>query len=171
MGMVTGQPDTVRPQRRRVLVVQRLHQLRLGVVAGPPAEDTNRGAVWFSVRPRSTSPAQDVVQETMLRAWRNPKILSQPPGQLRAWLFTVARHIVIDDWRAHQVRPEPPTAEPPEPGVEDNEVDAMLQSWVVADAVGTSSAELAAARRDGHDFLGCGEGASPVSRGLRVRDD
>ena len=85
--------------------------------------------------------AQDVVQETLLRAWRNQKVMSQQAGSLRAWLFTVARHIVIDDWRASRVRPEFSTAEPPEPAAEDDEVDAMLQAWVVADAVGTLSVE------------------------------
>jgi hypothetical protein len=38
-------------------------------------------------RPR----AQDVVQETLLRAWRNPKILDQTQGSARAWLWGV-RH-------------------------------------------------------------------------------
>ncbi|MFN2517792.1 MAG: sigma factor, partial [Jatrophihabitantaceae bacterium] len=44
--------------------------------------------------------AQDVVQETLLRAWRNPQVLDQSRGSARSWLFTVARRIVIDDWRA-----------------------------------------------------------------------
>ncbi len=43
--------------------------------------------------------AQDVVQETMLRAWRNENVLEQADGSQRGWLFTVARHIVIDEWR------------------------------------------------------------------------
>jgi RNA polymerase sigma-70 factor, ECF subfamily len=44
--------------------------------------------------------AQDVVQETMLRAWRNGDILKQAGGSQRGWLFAVARHIVIDEWRS-----------------------------------------------------------------------
>ncbi|MHB8274436.1 MAG: sigma factor [Dermatophilaceae bacterium] len=49
---------------------------------------------------------QDIVQETLLRAWRNPKVLDQAQGSARAWLFTVARHLVIDEWRtaAHSWR-------------------------------------------------------------------
>ena len=50
--------------------------------------------------------AQDVVQETLLRAWRNPRILAQADGSVRGWLFTVARRIVIDEWRAARSRPE-----------------------------------------------------------------
>lgn len=41
--------------------------------------------------------AQDVVQETLLRAWRNPAVLDQTGGSGRGWLFTVARRIVIDE--------------------------------------------------------------------------
>lgn len=47
--------------------------------------------------------AEDIVQETLLRAWRHPKIITAgPPGhtRLRPWLFTIARHIAIDMWRA-----------------------------------------------------------------------
>ncbi len=40
--------------------------------------------------------AQDVVQETLLRAWRNPQILDPECGSQRSWLYTVARNIVID---------------------------------------------------------------------------
>ena len=43
--------------------------------------------------------AQDVVQETMLRAWRTPAVLNQAQGSVRGWLYTVARRIVIDEWR------------------------------------------------------------------------
>ena len=41
--------------------------------------------------------AQDVVQETLLRAWRNPQILDPECGSQRSWLYTVARNIVIDE--------------------------------------------------------------------------
>lgn len=63
--------------------------------------------------------AQDVVQETMLRAWRNPKILQQADGSVRSWLFTVAKRIVIDEWRSTQRRPEVVTDSPPELSVPD----------------------------------------------------
>ena len=40
--------------------------------------------------------AQDVVQEALLRAWKHPEILEQGDGPARAWLFAVARNLVID---------------------------------------------------------------------------
>jgi RNA polymerase sigma-70 factor (ECF subfamily) len=58
--------------------------------------------------------AQDVVQETLLRAWRNPRVLAQEDGSARGWLFTVARRIVIDEWRSSRSRPEHVTDEVPE---------------------------------------------------------
>lgn len=58
--------------------------------------------------------AQDVVQETFLRAWRHPAALRAGEGVTRSWLFTVARRIAIDDWRRRTRRPEMLTAEPPD---------------------------------------------------------
>ena len=48
--------------------------------------------------------AEDVVQETMLRAWRHPEALDPARGEIRPWLFTVARRIAIDAHRAALVR-------------------------------------------------------------------
>ncbi|GGM71858.1 RNA polymerase sigma factor [Longimycelium tulufanense] len=50
--------------------------------------------------------AEDVVQETLVRAWRHAPKLDREPGLLRAWLFTVARRIVIDGHRSRRARPE-----------------------------------------------------------------
>jgi len=47
--------------------------------------------------------AEDVVQETMLRACQRPGSMTGRP--VRAWLFTVARHWAIDQHRARQARP------------------------------------------------------------------
>jgi len=78
--------------------------------------------------------AEDVVQETLLRAWRNPRVLDQSGGSARGWLFTVARRIDIDEWRAQRVRPEFPTAELPETPTDDK-TDELLQAWIIADAL------------------------------------
>jgi RNA polymerase sigma-70 factor, ECF subfamily len=44
--------------------------------------------------------AEDIVQETLLRAWRHPEVLGTGRTPIRPWLFTVARRIAIDMWRA-----------------------------------------------------------------------
>ena len=58
--------------------------------------------------------AQDVVQETFLRAWRSPAAFDRPDSSARSWLFTVARNIVVDQWRAGRRRPEDIRSEVPE---------------------------------------------------------
>jgi RNA polymerase sigma-70 factor (ECF subfamily) len=78
--------------------------------------------------------SEDVVQETLLRAWRAPKVLDGSHGATRAWLFTVARHLVIDGWRSSRMQREVSVAEPPERATGDD-TDRMLQSWLVADAL------------------------------------
>jgi RNA polymerase sigma-70 factor (ECF subfamily) len=49
--------------------------------------------------------AEDVVQETMVRAWRQAGKLDLTEPSLMPWLATVARRIVIDDKRRRSVRP------------------------------------------------------------------
>jgi len=53
--------------------------------------------------------AEDVVQETLLRAWRHPEALEKAAAAgtpVRAWLVTVARNLVIDGERARRARPQ-----------------------------------------------------------------
>ena len=55
--------------------------------------------------------AEDIVQETLLRAWTHPDALDPAKGSVRAWLFAVARNLVIDAARARQARPREVAAE------------------------------------------------------------
>lgn len=79
--------------------------------------------------------AEDVVQETMLRAWRQAAGLDASVPSMMPWLSTVARRIVIDEHRARSVRPQEVNPEPLEfiPGRD--HVESMLRSLVVAEAV------------------------------------
>jgi RNA polymerase sigma-70 factor (ECF subfamily) len=83
--------------------------------------------------------AEDVVQETMLRAWRHPEAAKPAHGSLRPWLITVARNIVIDNARARKVRP----AEVGEPSAAmvavDDDLEAIVLAQDVAEAIGTLS--------------------------------
>lgn len=49
--------------------------------------------------------AEDLVQETFLRTWRNLETLAADPRRIAPWLYTVARHVAIDAMRARQARP------------------------------------------------------------------
>jgi RNA polymerase sigma-70 factor (ECF subfamily) len=99
-------------------------------LVGPPESDQLRAlhdqhahALWSYVvglTGGDRSKAQDVVQETLLRAWRNRAGLEQVAGSgRRGWLFTVAKRIVIDDWRAASRGAAVVTDQVPEQSVED----------------------------------------------------
>jgi RNA polymerase sigma-70 factor (ECF subfamily) len=49
--------------------------------------------------------AEDIVQETLLRAWRNLELLDDDVRPVRPWLFTVAQRLAIDAHRARHARP------------------------------------------------------------------
>ena len=84
--------------------------------------------------------AEDIVQETLLRAWRTPSVLDQSEASARGWLFTVARHLVIDGKRSAQNRHEFGTDSLPEP-IGADETDRILDAWLVADALASLSIE------------------------------
>jgi RNA polymerase sigma-70 factor (ECF subfamily) len=86
--------------------------------------------------------AEDIVQETLLRAWRHPEALTDRP--VRPWLFTVARNLVVDAHRAKVARGGQYV--PIEPGEEGavtglavsvgaDDIDRALESWTVAEAL------------------------------------
>jgi len=95
--------------------------------------DEHARAVWsyaLSLTGGDRGHAEDVVQETLLRAWRNPKVLDQTHGSARGWLLKVAHNIAIDQWRARQVRPEFPAEELPERVVDTT--DEVVQRLLAA---------------------------------------
>jgi len=47
--------------------------------------------------------AEDIVQETLLRAWQHPDAIAERPP--RPWLFAVARNLAVDAYRARKARP------------------------------------------------------------------
>jgi RNA polymerase sigma-70 factor (ECF subfamily) len=82
--------------------------------------------------------AEDVVQETLFRAWQHPEAMDPDRGPVRGWLCTVARNLVVDGQRASRARPQEVSQErlvalP----VDDDEFDRALVSWEVADALST----------------------------------
>jgi RNA polymerase sigma-70 factor (ECF subfamily) len=76
--------------------------------------------------------AQDVVQETLFRAWRNPAVLERTGSAGRSWLFTVARRIVIDQWRSAARRPEVLTEQVAEQPVEDTAQQTVDRQFALA---------------------------------------
>jgi RNA polymerase sigma-70 factor (ECF subfamily) len=44
--------------------------------------------------------ADEIIQETLVRAWRHPEVVDGHAATIRPWLFTVARNVAIDLWRS-----------------------------------------------------------------------
>lgn len=86
--------------------------------------------------------AEDLTQETFVKAWRNADRYDEELSSLRGWLFGIARNTMIDHVRAAQVRPwqgrvVDPTSELAR-GTGSEVADAterLLQQWVVEEAL------------------------------------
>ncbi|WP_351227300.1 sigma-70 family RNA polymerase sigma factor [Streptomyces sp. NPDC002133] len=49
--------------------------------------------------------AEDLLQETLVRAWQHPEAFEGPYESMRPWLFTVGRRLAIDARRSQLARP------------------------------------------------------------------
>lgn len=85
--------------------------------------------------------AEDVVQETLVRAWKHGEALSDGSRSVRGWLLTVARNIVTDRARARRARPTEVAENPATPPMERDHSDGVVDTMVVLDGLGTLSAE------------------------------
>lgn len=80
--------------------------------------------------------AEDVVQETLVRAWRNIHRLDpDTAGSLRPWLVTVARRIVIDGHRSSMARPREVDPAPLELMPAEDELERALRLMTISDAL------------------------------------
>src|SRR5690242_13948114 len=70
--------------------------------------------------------ADDIVQETFIRAWRHLPQLSSGDLPVRPWLFRVARNLLIDAYRAARSRPVTVWPQPAEEGRDDTALDRVL---------------------------------------------
>jgi RNA polymerase sigma-70 factor (ECF subfamily) len=105
--------------------------------------DEHAAALWGFCLHLTSDPvrAEDVAQETLLRAWQHYDVLDEARGSVRSWLFTVARNIVIDEWRSKRYQNERYVDQVPEQGDPVDQTDTLLQAWVVAEAVTQLSPE------------------------------
>ncbi|MDG5481498.1 sigma-70 family RNA polymerase sigma factor [Mycolicibacterium gadium] len=81
--------------------------------------------------------AEDVVQETLLRAWRHPEVTGDSERSARAWLFTVARNLVIDERRSARFRSETgtPDMEQAADRAGPDEVETALDRMLLSEAL------------------------------------
>ena len=104
--------------------------------------DEHAAALWRYVMHLSgdAALAEDIVQEALIRAWRRPHVLDQSEQSARAWLFAVARNLVIDEKRSARSRNEISGLPFLERAAAD-ETDALLDSWLVSDAIAQLSVD------------------------------
>jgi RNA polymerase sigma-70 factor (ECF subfamily) len=79
--------------------------------------------------------AEDVVQETMIRAWRSMDRLDPDAESLMPWLATVARRIVIDHQRRKEARPKEAGEGPLENLQIPDGMEDLLRTVVVSEAL------------------------------------
>lgn len=84
--------------------------------------------------------AHDVVQETLVRAWKHPEILEKPAPVVRAWLCRVAHNIAIDDLRSARHRREL-SVDPPERDDAGESWERHFDRWLITDALASLSPE------------------------------
>jgi RNA polymerase sigma-70 factor (ECF subfamily) len=80
--------------------------------------------------------AEDVVQETLVRAWKHADDLATGSRSARGWLLTVARNIVIDRARARAIRPaEVAEVDDRRAAVESDHSESVVNTMVVLEAL------------------------------------
>ena len=89
--------------------------------------------------------AEEIVQDTFVRAWRSMDRFDPQRADLRSWLFAIARNLTIDHHRRKAARPSTPTAqeklEQQPAGLSD--IERAMEVWQVAEAL----AQLSPAHR------------------------
>ena len=104
--------------------------------------DAHAGALHAWARRQVADPAEaeEVVQETLVRAWRKQEQYDPSRGSERAWLFGIARNVVIDGHRAHRRRLRVLSVVPTAPAHEE-EVERAVETSHVRDALMALSAD------------------------------
>ena len=79
--------------------------------------------------------AEEVVQETFIRAWRSRGRFDAGRGSLRTWLFAIQHRLVVDTVRARQRRVRRDTRLEAERHAPVDPHEAAVTSWQVAEAL------------------------------------
>lgn len=130
-----------------VSVDQATAQAASGELSQPPADDEalrvayrTHGPILLNYLSRMTmgnrALAEDILQETLVRAWNHPQARTADGQWSRGWLLTVARRIAIDHMRSVQGRSTEVLDERvAERQVADDDFERLLNARTVREAV------------------------------------
>jgi len=79
--------------------------------------------------------ADDIVQETFIRAWRHLPQLCSDDQPVRPWLFRVARNLLTDADRAARRRPDTVPSQAGDDAEDDSGLDQVLDRHLVSGAL------------------------------------
>lgn len=87
--------------------------------------------------------ADEIVQDTFVRAWRAADRFDPERGDVRTWLFAITRNLVVDHHRRRGARPVVPVPDERLDGAAETtlDVDRALDRWQVAEALARLSPE------------------------------
>jgi RNA polymerase sigma-70 factor, ECF subfamily len=148
VGGAASLPDLLRregkrpPRHGRQRLSLRARRATTRDAAGPEAlitalyNEHGRSLLAYATRlTNDRTEAEDVVQETLLRAWRHPEVLVNGQGSVRGWLLTVARNIVVDRARARSARPAEVREHPTKPTVSPDRPEDVVDSIAILGAI------------------------------------
>ncbi len=78
--------------------------------------------------------AEELVNDTLIRAWRLADRFDPARGRAGAWLFGIARHVATDRLRSRGRRPDPAVEGGPGP-IGHLDVDGLAEAWEIAAAL------------------------------------
>ncbi len=78
--------------------------------------------------------AEELVNDTLIRAWRQAAGFDPARGRASAWLFGIARHVAIDRLRSRGRRPSPAVEGGREP-IGHLDVEGLAEAWEIAAAL------------------------------------
>src|ERR1700730_10446800 len=123
----------LRPSKRPSLGVRPIESAD---VAGLRSAYLAHGGEFYGYARRhlgETNLAEEAVQETVLRAWRDRKRLAPSVGTMRGWLLAIERRVVLELARARSRRStDPMPIDGPDP---DDLEERITVSWQVEEAI------------------------------------
>jgi RNA polymerase sigma-70 factor, ECF subfamily len=119
--------DVRRSSGQRAAALQELH-------------DRHASDLWrFAMRrTHDRQLSEDIVQEVLLRAWKDPSLGQRDQAAARAWLLRASRNLTIDRWRSAASRYEQRMVDPPEESAGDS-TSVVLDRWLIAEALASLS--------------------------------